>query len=178
MAEIIFLAGGNSVHSRLTGLLDFSTHYLADRGVDSEVIQIHQLPGDALTTADDSHDAIKEANQKVEESQVVFVVSPVYKASYSGVLKTYLDVLPQKAFANKTVVPLVIGGSFGHLLVIDYALKPVLAALGATNILQGVYSLNHQITKLDNHQFALEEGVKERLSAVLDTVLDQVKVAG
>jgi FMN reductase len=49
-------------------------------------------------------------------------------------LKTYLDLLPQKALVGKRIVPIAIGGSLGHLLAIENALKPVLSVLGATEI--------------------------------------------
>ncbi|MDQ0896682.1 NAD(P)H-dependent oxidoreductase [Paenibacillus sp. V4I7] len=61
------------------------------------------------------------------------------EASYTGVLKAFLDLLPQKGLECKVVLPLAVGGTISHLLAIDYALKPVLSALGARNILQGVY---------------------------------------
>ncbi len=53
--------------------------------------------------------------------------TPVYKAAYSGLLKSLLDLLPQYALAGKTVLPLATGGSTAHVLAIDYALRPVLA---------------------------------------------------
>ncbi|WP_141430898.1 NADPH-dependent FMN reductase [Bacillus sp. 03113] len=175
MTKVAFLAGGNSVYSRLTGLIDFSTNYLGEHGIDSEVIQIHQLPSEALITADYNNDKIKEINQIVEESEVIVIATPVYKASITGILKTYLDLLPQNGLSNKIIVPLVLGGSFGHLLVIDYALKPVLSALGATNTLKGVYTVDTQITKLEGNRFELEEAVKERLINTFDEVLSQIQ---
>jgi FMN reductase len=46
---------------------------------------------------------------------------------------------------GKTVLPIATGGSPAHLLAIDYALKPVLSALGATDLLQGVYVVDKQL---------------------------------
>lgn len=66
---------------------------------------------------------------EVDLADALVVATPVYKASYSGVLKTFLDVLPQKAFARKAVLPLATGGTIAHLLSIDYALRPVLLSL-------------------------------------------------
>ena len=60
------------------------------------------------------------------------VSTPVYKAAYSGVLKVFLDLLPQFGLAGKVVLPLVTGGTASHVLAIDYALRPVLLALGAS----------------------------------------------
>jgi FMN reductase len=49
----------------------------------------------------------------------------VYKAAYSGLLKTLLDLLPQCALAGKVVLPVVTCGSPAHVLAIDYALRPL-----------------------------------------------------
>ena len=54
------------------------------------------------------------------------VATPVYKAAYSGLLKVLLDLLPQTALKEKTVLPLATGGSPHHMLALDYALRPVL----------------------------------------------------
>ena len=98
------------------------------------------------------------------------ILTPVYKASFTGVLKTYLDLLPQNSLKNKTILPIVIGGSNGHLLMVDYALKPVLAALGATHILKGTYIVDNQVTKLANNRYELDGEVKTRLDAELNTL--------
>src|SRR5207342_199153 len=47
------------------------------------------------------------------------------------------DLLPQFAFRGKAVLPIVTGGSPAHVLAVDYALRPVLANLGAAHIGQG-----------------------------------------
>ncbi|WP_176471990.1 NAD(P)H-dependent oxidoreductase, partial [Shouchella clausii] len=65
-------------------------------------------------------------------------------------LKTYLDLLPQKSFENKILLPIVIGGSFGHLLAIEYALNPLLSALGANHIVNGVYTIDKQVERIHN----------------------------
>jgi FMN reductase len=74
------------------------------------------------------------------------VATPVYKASFSGLLKTLLDLLPQRALAGKVVFPLATGGTLAHVLVLDYALRPVLTALGSPVIVQGHFLLDHTIT--------------------------------
>ena len=58
--------------------------------------------------ADFNSPAIKQAIAAVEGAAVI-IASPVYKASYSGALKTILDILPQKGLQGKVVLPLFIG---------------------------------------------------------------------
>ncbi|MGA5194026.1 NAD(P)H-dependent oxidoreductase [Streptomyces exfoliatus] len=65
----------------------------------------------------------------------------IYKAAYSGLLKTFLDLLPQHAFAGKPVLPLATGGSPAHVLAPEYALRPILTAFGA-QVCQGRFVLD------------------------------------
>ena len=57
-----------------------------------------------------------------------------------------LDLIPEGGLAGKPVLPLVGGGSAGHLLAVDYALKPVLSALKASEIHQGVFAVSSDIS--------------------------------
>ena len=104
-------------------------------------------------------------------------MTPVYKASYSGILKTYLDLIPQKGLENKTILPIVIGGSSAHLLMIEYALKPVLSALGANQFTQGVYVVDQQIERLDGNRFILGEEAQERLVMRIKELTENLKGA-
>ena len=70
----------------------------------------------------------------------------MYKASFSGALKTLLDVLPERALHHKVVLPVATGGSSAHMLAVDYALKPVLSALKAQEVLHGVFADDGQIS--------------------------------
>jgi len=81
-----------------------------------------------LLWADDG-DAMSRAIGQVAQANVVILATPVYKAANSGLLKVFLDVLPQDALRGKTVLPLATGGSADHMLAVDYALRPVLQSL-------------------------------------------------
>ena len=56
---------------------------------------------------------------------------PTYKASYSGLLKLFLDTLPAGSLSETVVVPLVVSGSAAHRQLADIQLRPVLSELGA-----------------------------------------------
>ena len=175
MQKVTIIAGGHKIDSRLTGILEFATSYLEENKVEFEVIQVHQLPSQALITADFMNEDIAVARQKVEESKGVIVLSPVFQASYSGIIKTFLDLLPMKSLREKTILPLMLGGSYAHLLVMDYALKPVIANLGATNILTGAYVMDAQIAKEENNTYTLDEDAKVRITSQLMQLVKAIK---
>ncbi|MED4401385.1 NADPH-dependent FMN reductase [Metabacillus fastidiosus] len=173
MTNVAIIIGTPSEHSRLNGILSFALNFLEGKNVNTEIVNVRDIPAEDLIYAKFDSPAIIEANKKVENADLVIILTPVYKAAYTGVLKTYLDLLPQKALVNKTILPLVIGGTFGHLLVIDYAIKPVLNSLGATNILNGAYVIDQQVERLENNEFSLDKEVEERLEKQLTLLISK-----
>lgn len=167
MTNAVIIYGGNSKRSRLIGIWDKVESFFNQEGIISETIFVHELPADDLISANFNSEPILKANEKVANADIIIILTPVYKAAYTGILKTYLDLLPQKELVGKTILPLVLGGSFGHLLVIDYALKPVLSALGATNIISGAYVLDTEIEKTKEQQYKLAPEISKRLERVL-----------
>ncbi|MCA0989615.1 NADPH-dependent FMN reductase [Guptibacillus algicola] len=175
MSNVVLIYGGNSLQSRLKGIKDYAESYLDEQSISYESINVIDLPSTDLITANFNSPEILEANEKVEKAYAVIILTPVYKASYTGILKTYLDLLPQKALKGKVVLPLMIGGSFGHLLAIDYALKPVLSSLGATNLLSGAYVIDQHVQRGEGNTFVLDEEAKKRLRGNLETLEEELK---
>ncbi|MEH7334683.1 NADPH-dependent FMN reductase [Neobacillus drentensis] len=170
MSKVTIISGSPSEVTRLNGVLHDVLNYFHGVQTTPEIINVRHLPAEDLILAKFDSEEIKKANQKVEDSNIIVILTPVYKASFTGVLKTYLDLLPQNGLEGKTVLPIAVGGTFGHLLMIDYALKPVLSALGATNILKGAFILDNQINKLGNNRYALNSEAKERLESSLESI--------
>ena len=96
------------------------------------------------------------------------VATPIYKASFSGALKTLLDLLPERALDGKVVLPLATGGTVAHLLAVDYALKPVLNALKAQEILHGVFADDSQVIDYQ-HKPHFTPNLQTRLDSALET---------
>lgn len=171
MSKVVIINGANSITSRVSGV----QKYIEQEINDVKTIKIYELPAEDLTSANYKSEAIIEANLLVEKAEVVIVLTPIYKAAYSGILKTYLDLLPQKGLENKTVIPIAVGGTLHHLLAIDYSLKPVLSALGSTNISQGVFILDQYIQRNGN-DFLIEQEIRDRINQQLQQVLETASV--
>jgi FMN reductase len=87
--------------------------------------------------------AIADAVSLVKASDLLIVASPTYKASYTGVLKLFLDQFETATgLANSVAVPLMLGAGPAHALAPELLLKPVLVELGATVPIQGIYLLD------------------------------------
>jgi FMN reductase len=174
MANILFISGSPTPSSRLNGILDFAQDVLERSGRRVERLFVRDLPPADLVFARFDSPEIVRAVSAVEQADAIVVATPVYKAAYTGLLKTFLDLLPQKALARKTILPIAIGGTIAHLLTIDYALKPVLSALGATRLQQGVYVVDSQVLRDDRGNFLLDEEVQKRLNDSLHAWIEEI----
>ena len=145
MSTILALSGSPSPTSRTAALTDHVADLLRADGHTVQAVRVRDLPSDALLSADAAHPAIAAVVDAIELADGVLVASPVYKAAYSGVLKALLDLLPQYALTGKTVLPVLTGGTPAHVLAVDYALRPVLSALGAHHIVPGWFVLDRHI---------------------------------
>jgi FMN reductase len=152
---------------------------LETRGVLVNRLRVRDLSPQALLLADFGHRSISQAIGQVAQATVIVVATPVYKAAYSGVLKVFLDVLPQDAFAGKTVLPLATGGSPNHMLALDYALRPVLQSLGARHILSGIFAVDSQVVLSPEGSYSVAPEIATRLDSAVDILLsDALKPSG
>lgn len=143
MTLILALGGSPSSPSRSAALLEHAVEYMEARGMQTKTLHVRDLDPRELMHAQLNGPTVTAAGALIAEADGILVTTPVYKASYTGLLKAFLDLLPQTALAGKTVLPVALGGSLAHMLIIDYALRPVLAAMGAYNVLQGIYLLDN-----------------------------------
>ena len=171
--SILLIAGSPSEPSRSVALLDAVADRLGARVSDIERLNIRELPAQALLLADTGHPAIAAAAAQVARARALVVATPVYKAAYSGLLKVFLDLLPQTALKGKAVLPLATGGSPHHMLALDYALRPVLQSLGARHILPGVYATDNQVPRDVLGSYTIGEEINARLDDAAQLLLTE-----
>lgn len=164
MANVVIISGSPTQTSRLDTILGYVETLLQEAQVEISWIRVRDLPAEDLLHARFDSGALTAAHALVEEADAVIIATPVYKAAYTGVLKAYLDLLPQKGLEGKLVLPLAIGGTIAHLLAIDYALKPLLAALGARHVLAGAFIQDTQVKKREDGTGELDAEAAQRLS--------------
>lgn len=171
--SVLLIAGSPSDRSRSAALLDSVSQRLLLRGVTVERLHIRDLSPQSLLLADTAHRTISAAIDQVSRARAIVVATPVFKAAYSGVLKVFLDLLPQTALKNKTVLPLATGGSPHHMLALDYALRPVLQSLSARHILPGVYATDSQVTLMPEGAYHIGIEISGRLDEAVATLVTE-----
>ncbi|MDM5198031.1 NADPH-dependent FMN reductase [Fictibacillus enclensis] len=175
MADIVTISGSPSVTSR-TGIVLHHLSELAHKaGLETESYSVLDIPPEDLVLGNFNSPAIKAIEKSVKQAKAVIIGTPVYKAAYYGVLKALLDLLPRDILSGKSVLPIATGGSAAHLLSIDYALKPVLYAIGARNILNGVYLIDQQLQHIIGSDVRFDPEIDNRLFVSLNELIDEVK---
>lgn len=171
MADVALIAGSPSRWSRSSAVLGHLESGLQRRGLSTYSLQVRDLPVEDVFYANFESPAVQAATAAIGAASAVVIATPIYKAAYSGVLKAFLDLLPQGILAGKVVLPVATGGSPGHLLAIDYALKPVLAALGARYVLGGVYVLDSQLLGSASEGYTLDPTIVRRFDQAAEELV-------
>jgi FMN reductase len=84
--------------------------------------------------------ALAQAVQAVADADAVIAVTPVFSASYSGLFKTFFDVLEPGVLEGKPVLMGATAGTARHSLVLEHALRPLFSYLKATPVPTGVFA--------------------------------------
>nr|WP_315463159.1 NADPH-dependent FMN reductase [uncultured Rhodoferax sp.] len=176
--SVLLIAGSPSERSRTAALLEAAGQRLEARGVLVDRLRVRDLSPQALLLADFGHPSISQATGRVADADVIIVATPVYKAAYSGVLKVFLDLLPQDGFKGKVVLPLATGGSPHHMLALDYSLRPVLQSLGAKHILPGIYATDSQVTVNESGSYQVSADIGQRIDDAVNTLITETLQTG
>ena len=144
MTAIVVISAGLGVPSSTRLLADRLAAATAASVDDLEVVTIelrevaHELtdhlltgfPGQALAAAIDA----------VRRADGLIVVTPVFSASYSGLFKTFFDVLEEGTLDGKPVLVAATAGTARHSLVLEHALRPLFSYLHAVVVPTGVFA--------------------------------------
>ncbi|NEC86275.1 FMN reductase [Streptomyces sp. SID12501] len=145
--KLVVVSAGLSVPS--------STRLLADRlaaavdrksdagiQVDIQVVELRELAVEIAHNFTNGFPGRKlaDALDAVTRADGLIVVTPVFSASYSGLFKSFFDVLEKDALAGKPVLVAATGGSARHSLVLEHAMRPLFAYLRAVVVPTAVYA--------------------------------------
>lgn len=167
MSDIFCISGSPSASSRSAQAASYIGRSLDSVGWNVVNLSVRELPAADLLHGQVENPRISEAILQLQRSSAIVVATPVYKAAYSGLLKAFLDLLPQDALRGKVVLPIATSGSLAHCLSIEYALKPVLCALGAQTILSGICIVDSQVIINPSGDAHFDIAVEERLASAV-----------
>lgn len=121
MALVVLITGATGTASRVYALARYTAEVLDTQGHTTVIVDPGRVPADIVSA--------------VAASDAVVLVSP----------GTVLDLLAPGALSGKTVLPVVTGETPSSLEAAETALRPVVSALGADQILRGAHIPDHDL---------------------------------
>lgn len=134
--NILAISASPSPQSKTALLVDAMLGSGACSGSAHSHIRLCRLNPVGLVSGDPREPSLADFAAAVQVAHGLIIATPIFKASFSGLLKLALDLLPQYGLAGKVVLPIATGGSVAHLLALDYGLRPVLQSMGARHVVQ------------------------------------------
>lgn len=139
------LAAATAVGEQIAALLS-GTSGASGAQPTLETIDLATFAAEILTA---DHPAADGATATLASATVAVIASPVYKASYTGLLKAFLDLYGPDGLAGVVAVPLVASGNPAHALAGEVHLRPVLVELGAVVPTRALSLTESQLADLD-----------------------------
>lgn len=123
-------------------------------------------------TSSKAHARLWEA---VETCDLLVVASPVYKASYSGLLKHFFDLFDMKALAGRTVLLGATGKAPQHALMIEHQMRPLFGFFGAWSVPQGLFLVDADFETDTDGRNVPGGPARARIAAAVDQALERVR---
>jgi FMN reductase len=144
------LATPSRTRSLVETLLDKASHR---QPVNIDLIDIAEFAKDLGSTIafDQIPPVVSEAYAKLAAADLIVIGTPVYKASYTGLLKHFFDLIDPKRLSGKVAILVATGGSDQHASVLEYQLRPLATFFGIATVPTAIYArdnefLNYQLT--------------------------------
>ncbi|MGR6916917.1 FMN reductase [[Actinomadura] parvosata] len=112
---------------------------------------------------------LREVVEAVTAADGLIAVTPIFSGSYSGLFKSFFDVLDNTALTGKPVLIAATGGTARHSLALEHALRPLFAYLRAVVVPTAVYAAAED---WGGGQDAFTDGLGERIGRAAQELAD------
>ncbi|MCW3494006.1 FMN reductase [Microbacterium sp. SSM24] len=163
-----------------------STRMLADRLAAATAKQLTErdieVEVDVFELRDYAHDitnnlltgfappALESMINTVVSADAVIAVTPIFSTSYSGLFKSFIDVLDPDALSGKPVLIGANAGTARHSLAIDYAIRPLFTYLHAEPVSTGVFAASSDWGAAGDQVAPLGERVERGARELADAI--------
>ncbi|MCK0092741.1 FMN reductase [Rhodococcus sp. F64268] len=171
--RVIVVTGGLSQPS--------STRLLSDRisgaviaaieargeSLDVDIVEVRDVAGDLATmmSTQVATSALADIRERVSRADGLMAVTPVFTASYSGLFKMFFDALDPDVLRGTPTIIAATAGSARHSLVLDHAMRPLFAFLGAVVVPTGIFAATEDFGGGANRG---EDGLPRRICRAAD----------
>ena len=130
--------------------------------VDVQIVDLRDLAvdiGRSLATGFATGGA-GDAIRSVQDADALIVATPVFNASYSGLFKSFFDLVDVDAMEGKPVLIAATGGSPRHSMVLDHALRPLFGYLRTVVVPTGVYAASEDWASTSGDTATLSDRIR------------------
>lgn len=169
MKKLVTFTGSYSYPSKTLSLTDTIAHKVASRyDLQLKKYSMNDL-GETFGLAKDIHDLEatgKKVVEDLQEADALIITTPVYKGSYPGLFKHFIDLLDPEIFYGKPILIAATGGGTRHALMVEHQLRPLFGFFMAHSLPTAIYassqdySTNNNITSLDLLQ-RIDQAIEE-----------------
>jgi FMN reductase len=115
---------------------------------------------------------LSEVTEAVTEADGLIAVTPIFSGSYSGLFKSFFDVIDNTALTGKPVLIGATGGTARHSLALEHAVRPLFAYLRAVVVPTAVYAASED---WGGGQDAFTDGLGERIERAAEELADLLR---
>lgn len=141
--RVVAVSGGLQSPSKSAALAEHLLDLIAENvPCERRLVDLGQIAPQLAGSVWRSHlpETVERALALVEQADILVVVTPVYRGSFTGLFKHFFDFIHQDALIDKPVLLAATGGSERHALVIDHQLRPLFSFFQARTLPLGVYA--------------------------------------
>lgn len=166
--KVVVVCGNPKANSRTLGVAEEVARQAAAAAgrdnVETHVIDLANLGGQLF---DWSSAEVKAEVAALSSADLAVIATPTYKATYTGLLKSFLDWFGQTGLATVVAIPVMVGGSAIHALAPEVFLRPLLVEIGAIVPTRGLFVLDGELDQLSATVATWAEGAGNALQRLL-----------
>jgi FMN reductase len=148
--SVAIVIGNHKTNSRTLRVAVAVADALADQIPEKGDRLIVDLADVAAELFEPESQTVSDLMERVAASDIIIVASPTYKATYTGLLKSFFDRYFNNALSGAIAIPVMTGAAPVHALAPEVHLRPLLVELGATTPTRGLYVTEQQFDDLDS----------------------------
>ena len=134
---------------------------------DTTMVDLSKISSSALLLRS-KDETLNASIEHVLNSNVIIAATPTYRATYTGLIKTFFDQFPENSLSGKLVLPIQTGGSAAHTVSVEHGLAPMIRTLGADVATKSIYSWgdhwNEDGTPSETLKELIDQSVNEIIS--------------
>jgi FMN reductase len=148
MTPVVGVVVGNPRPASRTTTVALEVAEQVAAAIAGSVGHVVDLANHGASVLDPSSAEVQRDLESLRGVQTLVVASPTYKATYTGLLKSFFDRYESGALDGVVAIPVMVGGAPQHALACEVHLRPLLVELGAVVPTRGLYVLEAELGRL------------------------------